>query len=85
MNLTVLILGFENIEMLRFLMTAIVCQGSHGHGKVENDWSWKSHGKVTWKSHGMHGKSHGKPKFGQIYFVDFVELRALKLFFNSFL
>ena len=55
---------------------------------MENDWSWKSHGKVlenywSWKSHGIsvgHGKSHGKPKFGQIYFVDFVELRALKEF-----
>ena len=53
---------------------------------MENDWSWKSHGKVmenllvmekSWNSVG-HGKSHGKPKFGQIYFVDFVELRALK-------
>ena len=44
--------------------------------------SWKSHGKLlvmekSWNSVG-HGKSHGKPKFGQIYFVDFVELRALK-------
>ena len=67
-----------------------VTQGSHGHGKVmENDWSWKSHGKVmenywSWKSWNSvgHGKSHGKPKFGQIYFVDFVELRALKEFLN---
>ena len=46
--------------------------------------SWKSHGKLlvmekSWNSVG-HGKSHGKPKFGQIYFVDFVELRALKEF-----
>ena len=62
-------------------------QGSHSHGKVmENDWSWKSHGKLlvmekSWNSVG-HGKSHGKPKFGQIYFVDFVELRALKEFLN---
>ena len=42
--------------------------------------SWKSHGKLlvmekSWNSVG-HGKSHGKPKFRQIYFVDFVELRA---------
>ena len=48
--------------------------------------SWKSHGKLlvmekSWNSVG-HGKSHGKPKFGQIYFVDFVELRALKEFLN---
>ena len=48
--------------------------------------SWKSHGKFlvmekSWNSVG-HGKSHGKPKFGQIYFVDFVELRALKEFLN---
>ena len=35
----------------------------------------------SWNSVG-HGKSHGKPKFGQIYFVDFVELRALKEFLN---
>ena len=53
---------------------------------MENDWSWKSHGKLlvmekSWNSVG-HGKSHGKPKFGQIYFVDFVELRALKEFLN---
>ena len=45
--------------------------------------SWKSHGKLlvmekSWNSVG-HGKSHGKPKFGQIYFV---ELRALKEFLN---
>ena len=52
--------------------------------------SWKSHGKLlvmekSWNSVG-HGKSHGKPKFGQIYFVDFVELRALKefLYFAKF-
>jgi hypothetical protein len=36
--------------------------------------SWKSHGKLlvmekSWNSVG-HGKSHGKPKFGQIYFVE---------------
>ena len=33
---------------------------------MENDWSWKSHGKLlvmekSWNSVG-HGKSHGKPK-----------------------
>ena len=52
-------------------MTEIIVnyvQGSHDHGKVmENDWSWKSHGKLLvmeklWNSVG-HGKSHGKPKF----------------------
>ena len=48
--------------------------------------SWINHGKLlvmekSWNSVG-HGKSHGKPKFGQIYFVDFVELRALKEFLN---
>ena len=48
--------------------------------------SWKSHGKLlvmekSWNSVG-HEKSHGKPKSGQIYFVDFVELRALKEFLN---
>ena len=53
---------------------------SHGKWLVMEK-SWKSHGKLlvmekSWNSVG-HGKSHGKPKFGQIYFVDFVELRAL--------
>ena len=45
--------------------------------------SWKSHGKLlvmekSWNSVG-HGNSHGKLKFGKIYFV---ELRALKEFLN---
>ena len=58
---------------------------SHGKWLVMEK-SWKSHGKLlvmekSWNSVG-HGKSHGKPKFGQIYFVDFVELRALKEFLN---
>ena len=57
---------------------------------MEKSWKMNGHGKVmekllvmekSWNSVG-HGKSHGKPKFGQIYFVDFVELRALKEFLN---
>ena len=43
---------------------------------MENDWSqWKSHGKLllekSWNSKVMENRT-----FGQIYFVDFVELRA---------
>ena len=51
---------------------------------MEKSWKMTGHGKViekSWNSVG-HGKSHEKPKFGQIYFVDFVELRALKEFLN---
>ena len=60
---------------------------SHGKWLVMEK-SWKSHGKLlvmekSWNSVG-HGKSHGKPKFGQIYFVDFVEL-ALKEFLNVYM
>ena len=59
---------------------------SHGKWLVMEK-SWKSHGKLlvmekSWNSVG-HGKSHGKPKFGQIYLVDFVELCAsMKEFLN---
>ena len=63
-----------------YILLFLDVQGTHGHGKVmENDLvmekSWKSHGKLlvmekSWNSVG-HGKSHGQPKFGQIYFVAF--------------
>ena len=52
-----------------------------GHGKVmEKSWKIIGHGKVMEFSRSW--KKSWKPKFGQIYFVDFVELRALKEFLN---
>ena len=91
MNYLLILIFSDNLNIFRKRLKTFLFQGSHGHGKVmENDWSWKkswkSHGKLlvmekSWNSVG-HGKSHGKPKFRQIYFVDFVELRALKEFLN---
>ena len=58
-------------------------QGSHGHGKVmENDWSWKSHGKLlvmekSWNSVG-HGKSHGKPKFVTLIWLQITKVFLMK-------